>query len=76
LQRVNLPFGVGVTKVEEGVGRKNGIIQGDILVSINFQPIRKASDIDAVLAKARPGQSLPVRIVRNGRSIFVALVVE
>lgn len=76
LQRFNLPFGVGVTKVEEGLGRKNGIIQGDIIVSINFQPIRKAQDIDAVMAKARAGQSLPVRIVRNGRSIFVALTVE
>lgn len=76
LEPFNLPFGVGVSKVEEGVGRKNGIIQGDILVSINFQPIRKASDIDAVLSNARPGQSLPIRIVRNGRSIFVALVVE
>ncbi|WFE68628.1 DegQ family serine endoprotease [Thiomicrospira sp. R3] len=76
LARFNLPFGVEVSKVEEGVGRKNGILQGDILVSINFQPIRKAEDIDAVLTKAHPGQSLPVRIVRNGRSIFVALVVD
>ncbi|UQB43214.1 DegQ family serine endoprotease [Thiomicrospira microaerophila] len=76
LQRFNLPFGVGVSKVDEGLGRKNGIIQGDILVSINFQPIRKVEDIDAVLEKARPGQSLPVRLVRNGRSVFIALVVE
>jgi len=76
LSQLNLPFGVGVTEVDEGVGRKNGIIQGDIIVSINFQPIRKAQDIDAVMAKARAGQSLPVRIVRNGRSIFVALTVE
>lgn len=76
LDRFNLPFGVGVAKVEDGLGRKNGILPGDILVSINFQPIRSAGDVDAVLANVKPGQSLPVRVVRNGRSIFLAFVVE
>jgi hypothetical protein len=29
-----------------------------------------------VLAKAKKGQSLPVRIVRGGRSTFIALVID
>jgi len=71
-----LPFGVGVAQVNDGLARKHGIMEGDVIVSINFQPIRQGRDVDAVLSKARKGQSLPVRIMRNGRSIFVALTVE
>lgn len=76
LKSLNLPFGVGVAKVEDGLARKNGILDGDVLVSINFQPIRNVKDVDAVLSKAKKGQSLPVRVVRSGRSIFLALVMD
>jgi serine protease Do len=76
LRSLNLPFGVGVARVEDGLAKKNGILEGDVIVSINFQPIRNAKDADAALANARKGQSLPVRVVRNGRSIFLALVID
>ena len=76
LKRLNLPFGVGVAEVGDGLAKKNGILEGDVLVSINFQPIRSVKDVDAVLSKAKKGQSLPVRVVRGGRSIFLALVMD
>lgn len=76
LKRLNLPFGVGVAEVGDGLAKKNGILEGDVLVSINFQPIRNVKDVDAVLSKAKKGQSLPVRVVRGGRSIFLALVMD
>lgn len=76
LKNLNLPFGVGVAEVSDGLARKHGIMAGDVIVSINFQPIRQAKDVDEVLSKAKKGQSLPVRIVRGGRSTFIALVVE
>lgn len=76
LKNLNLPFGVGVAKVDEGLARKTGIMEGDVIVSINFQPIRSGKDIDLSLSAAKKGQSLPVRVVRNGRSIFLALQVE
>jgi serine protease Do len=76
LKNLNLPFGVGVAEVGDGLARKHGIMPGDVIVSINFQPVRQAKDVDAVLAKAKKGQSLPVRIVRGGRSTFIALVID
>lgn len=76
LKNLNLPFGVGVAKVDDGLARKTGIMEGDVIVSINFQPIRSGKDIDSSLSAAKKGQSLPVRVVRNGRSIFLALQVE
>lgn len=76
LSSMKLQFGVGVAKLEDGLAKKNGIMEGDVIVSINFKAIRNAQDADMALADAKKQQSLPVRVVRNGRSIFIALVIE
>jgi serine protease Do len=76
LQELSIPFGVEIEQVREGLASRSGLIQGDILVSINFQPLRTIEDVDVALKAVPAGQSVPVRVIRNGRSNFIALTLE
>lgn len=77
LANMNLPFGIKVTAVAQGsVADKAGILAGDILVSINFNPVKSASALKAMLEKLPKGRALPVRIVRGNRSLFIALAIQ
>lgn len=77
LKKLNLPFGVGVAKVEDdSLASNTGLRQGDVLVSINFKPIRKPQDVDEVLLAGKKNQAMPVRIIRNGNSMFLSLELD
>jgi serine protease Do len=67
---------VEIEQMREGLASRSGLIQGDILVSINFQPLRSIEDVDKVLSAVPAGQSVPLRVIRNGRSNFIALTLE
>lgn len=76
LEALNLPFGVRVTDIEEGAASKAGIRPGDIIVTIDFQPVKNVQVLSQILQQAPAGRSLPVRVVRNKRSLFLPLVLE
>ncbi|MDG6773189.1 DegQ family serine endoprotease [Thiomicrorhabdus sp. ZW0627] len=76
LDALNLPFGVKVLSVGEGAASKAGIRPGDIIVTIDFQPVKNVESLRQILKQAPAGRSLPVRVVRNKRSLFLPLVVE
>ena len=73
---LNLPFGVKVVTVTEGAAKKAGIRAGDILVTIDFQPVKNAKALQKILKEATEERSLPVRVVRDKRSLFLPLVLE
>ncbi|MEA3405714.1 MAG: DegQ family serine endoprotease [Pseudomonadota bacterium] len=74
LDAVNLPFGVKVISMDDGAASKAGIRPGDIIVTIDFQPVKNLNSLRKILEKAPAGRSLPVRVVRNKRSLFLPLV--
>jgi len=76
LKTLNIPFGVEIEQMRDGLASRSGLIQGDVLVSINFQPLRSIEDVDKVLKAVPAGQSVPLRVIRNGRSNFIALTLE
>ncbi|SFR49424.1 DegQ family serine endoprotease [Thiomicrospira sp. ALE5] len=76
LSELNIQFGVEIEQVREGLASRSGLLRGDILVSINFQPLRSIEDVDKVLQAVPAGQSVPLRVIRNGRSNFIALTID
>jgi serine protease Do len=77
LDELNIPFGVGVSQVQNGsAAQKAGILPGDILVTVNFKPIKSAADLNKIVRSAPKGRSIPVRIIRGNRSIFLPLMLS
>jgi len=74
LDALNLPFGVKVVSMSDGAANKAGILPGDILVTIDFQPVKNIVVLEQILKQAPTGRSLPVRVVRDKRSLFLPLV--
>lgn len=77
LERLNIPFGVVVSEVRtNSAAQKAGILPGDVLITINFKPIKSPKDLNDVIRSAPKGRSVPARIIRGNRSIFVPLVLS
>ena len=76
LDALNLPFGVVVTDVLGGAAEKAGLRKGDIIVTIDFKPIKTVSGLKKMMKDFPTNRSLPVRVVRNKRSLFLPLVLE
>jgi S1-C subfamily serine protease len=49
---------------------------GDIIVAIDGQPIRKRSDVEQALAKAKIGDEITVTVVRDGERVDVQLTLQ
>ena len=58
----------GVTQTEDG-----DFELGDIIVSIDGEPIKSADDLSRVLEKHQLGQTVSAEVVRNGRRMTVQL---
>ncbi|HHS99297.1 MAG TPA: PDZ domain-containing protein [Thiomicrospira sp.] len=74
LEALNLPFGVVVTKVLGGPAKKAGLQQGDVIVTIDFKPVKSVAALKKIMKKLPEDRSLPVRVVRDQRSLFLPLV--
>lgn len=51
-----------------GAAERAGLRTGDVITAIARQPIRTATSIERVIARVRPGQSVPITYVRDGTS--------
>jgi S1-C subfamily serine protease len=49
-----------------GPAARAGIVPGDVITSINGQPVSSAADVAEVLATLSPGQTVTVGIIRRG----------
>lgn len=74
LEGLSLPFGVVVTKVIVGPAEQAGLREGDIIVSIDFKPVKSVSGLKKLMKTLPAGRSLPMRVVRNNRSMFLPIV--
>ena len=60
--------GAAVVDVTAGSGAaKAGIQPGDIILSYNDQPLLQASDLPPLVGMTKPGTTVPMDILRNGK---------
>jgi S1-C subfamily serine protease len=75
-QSVGQETGLMLMSVEEGgPAAQAGLVQGDVIVGFDDQPVPGLDDLQALLAANRTGKSVPVRIVRSGQVQTVVVVV-
>jgi serine protease Do len=65
--------GAVVVQRAEGAARRAGLIPGDIILSVNAQPVRNVEAFRANVKRARAGDALALLVERSGRRAFVAL---
>jgi putative serine protease PepD len=59
--------------VPGGPAAKAGIKRGDVILEVDGQPTPTADVLVSVLADLRPGQKVPVKLVRRGKEITVTV---
>jgi serine protease DegQ len=59
-----------------GPAESAGILQGDVLISLDGRPVTTISDLQAVLDEERIGRELHAQLVRVGRPLDLAVMVS
>ncbi|WP_447556255.1 DegQ family serine endoprotease [Vreelandella sp. EE22] len=76
-ERLNIGGGVEVRQVESGsVAAEAGLLPGDILVSVDHKSVSSADELMSIVDGLPSDRAIPVRLYRDGRSLFVALRLE
>ncbi|MCB8890098.1 DegQ family serine endoprotease [Vreelandella malpeensis] len=76
-ERLGISGGVEVHQVEAGsVAAEAGLLPGDILVSVDHKSVSSADELMSIVEELPSDRAIPVRLYRDGRSLFVALRLE
>ena len=76
-ERLNISGGVEVRQVEaNSVAAQAGLRPGDILVSIDHRTVSTADELLSIVEGLPSDRAIPLRLYRDGRSLFVALRLE
>jgi serine protease Do len=54
---------------------KAGILRGDVIVRFNNQPVKTMEELPKIVANTRPGESVPVEVIRDGHSKIVMVAI-
>ena len=74
-RQVGQDVGLLVASVEPGSpAEQGGLLLGDVIVAAAGQPLRRLQDLVSLLSADRVGGTLPVRIVRAGRTQDLTMV--
>jgi serine protease Do len=76
LSVLKIPYGVGVVKVFGDPAESAGLQRGDVIVTINFKAIKSRKGLKKLLKSLPKNRSLPVRVIRDGSSLFLPLVLK
>ncbi len=72
--KYGIDAGVRVSDVDpRGVAAASGIRRGDIIVSVNQVAVGSGRQLSQLVRELPADQAVPVRLYRDGRSLFVAL---
>ena len=76
-QIYHLPKGIYITKVTPGTNAADqGITPGDVLLSIDGNPIADLDTLNAVLARYLPGDTVSALVFRDGKEQTVQLILS
>ena len=74
MEKLGLSGGVIVLGVKrDSPAAKANILNGDIITRLGNHVIQDVGDMNDVIARLRPGQSVAVRLIRNGIALFLAI---
>jgi S1-C subfamily serine protease len=75
-QTVGQETGLMVMSVEDNSpAQQGGLVQGDVIVALDNQPVRGVDELQAALAVDKAGRALPLRIIRTGQVQTVTVTV-
>ena len=74
--RWSITSGVVVQQVLEGAGLQAGLMRGDVITMLNGKRIETVEQFEQEAASLPKGRSVPMRIVRRGSPLFIALKTE
>lgn len=67
-RQVGQEVGLLVVSVEPGSpAEQGGLLLGDVIATVDSQPVRRLHDLVSLLDAGRIGKNMPLRIVRGGR---------
>ncbi|MBE0401544.1 DegQ family serine endoprotease [Halomonas sp. FME1] len=76
-EQLNIPGGVEVRQVEpDSVAADAGIRPGDVLVSVDHRSVSSSDELMKIVEGLPSDRAIPIRLFREGRSLFVALRLE
>lgn len=76
-QQLGIPIGVYVVSVQEkSAAEVAGIKQGDVITQMEGKDIASMSDIEEVKKGHKPGDSVDVKLVRDGKEMMVKLIFD
>jgi len=61
--------------VDGGPAQRAGIRQGDVLLEVNRQPVKKVEDVAAALSKMKEGDMALLRVRRGDSALYIAVPV-
>ena len=69
--------GIYVAKViEDGAASDGGLKEGDVITSVDGQKVKQFGDLQAIIAKKRPGDKVKVTYLRNKKENTVTLTLK
>ncbi|MDC3393283.1 Do family serine endopeptidase [Luminiphilus sp.] len=72
----DLRGGVLVTKVDdESAADESGVLAGDILTRFGRTPISRLADMESAIEQIKPGDSVSLRLIRQGSPQFIGIKV-
>lgn len=75
-QQLGQETGLMLMSVESGSpAAQGGLLQGDVLVTLDGQAVRHVDELQVLLSTDRVGKSLPARIVRGGQVHDLAVTI-
>ncbi|SNY96373.1 DegQ family serine endoprotease [Halomonas sp. hl-4] len=76
-EQLNLQGGVIVREVEpDSVAARAGLRAGDVLVSLDHRSLSSPEELRRIVEELPTDRAIPLRLYRDGRSLFVALRFE
>ncbi|MDN7132619.1 DegQ family serine endoprotease [Halomonas sp. MC140] len=76
-EQLSIPGGVEVLQVEpDSVAADAGIRPGDVLVSVDHRSVSSSDELMKIVEELPSDRAIPIRLFREGRSLFVALRLE
>lgn len=71
------PMGALVAQASaDGPAGRAGILAGDIIVKFNGREVERSSALPPMVGLVRPGQTVPVEVVRSGETVVLNVTIE